>query len=1341
MSLNVLLILTAILLLLLGTALFLYLVLRRSRKISFAVDPAAKAETEKKESSKTDFLQFASDIELRTSFRRALRTLKTYVTGRDYLYRAPWYVLAGESKSGKTSLIESNALNESVKELVDRSGRRLNWYFFDEGVVIDVAGDFVLRNDGTANHRGWNTILRLLQKHRPQRPLDGLVLTIPCADLVGEAELDHERRFKLEQKALSLYKKLWQAQKILGMRLPIYVLVTKCDEVTGFSSFCKQLPEKLRTQMFGWSNPSTIETAYGSELVTQAFESVHNHLSSLQFEIYAERDEIEDADDLFLLAPTFQTMREPLRIYLDCLFKQSAYHESYLLRGIYFCGEGKAQSNDLLPPSPANELVVPADVPADVPPDVPIATLQTSTPVTTARKPIFLLDLFKEKIFSESSLAQPIRRIALSRNRMALAAQVLSLLIVLVGGGGLAVTYSALVREEEELYQFLTVEVRDLKTIEAFRIDFRRSAANATTREELLNRRARLLESGEARLLTGMANMDARRFRSAFIPSSWFSGIDKRLEESIGAVFKYVIFESLRLDMTQRAKSLLSAHPNHVTNASLEEDSSDKNTSTAEEVTAASASHFTPDFQLSFYVEQLGDFRINLERYNRLVGNDSESITTLRQLVTYLDHTPIPANFDKSNYLYQHAMFKAEGRPIDSARFYKESATRVGDLIEDFYAGSFNQKGVTYEHLNDIAETESLLSRPEYTWLSTFVFDPHSPFHGMTLSTGLGELRKALQDLRREEFMSREPADYELSLPAEQPRYQHFVRRVLVWDQDSLRQAIALHDQYENFVETKNYQRAEYLDNSVKQAARTRLKTRMTRLFRQARKYQALAPATEGSALRASLITEIKSLQEVQPTLSRVLQVSAGLGIDGELRGALSQQVGYLLRGIHREFVTQQFYSMKHADFSWWNGSQPVSFVAYDLASLEDLNGYLLLQRKNIAFLARDLAVPLLTLSAAENIYTQQGTFDWNEILTDLDAFDNKQPGNPIAALETFIAVEMDRVSLDGCSTLRLPTEGSRDYFLRIRNSLRAQFHRRCTYLARLKTISDTLEALANYREIEESFNKSLAGGFPFTDLGTRPDYPDLDPSEMLKFFRLFDSKEKAAREALIRSHVFGASSRQAEEFLDQVSQVRQFFAPFLEKKQGPVFDFRVQFRVNGEQEIGANQIIDWKLDVGKQQFAYLSDALDGRWTFGDPVRLTLRWANNSPVVPVTGASPAQVKVKDRIAVFEYDDRWSLFTLLLKHGLMLKRAGTTADCDQGFDPSPYTLKFTVRTDPDPAGQPMQRTELKSSNAEVFMRISLATANKQEPLMLPCFPKKAPPVPAFPVIVENQEQMK
>jgi len=629
------------------------------------------------------------------------------------------------------------------------------------------------------------------------------------------------------------------------MRLPVYIVVTKCDEITGFTSFCRQLPQKLHTQMFGWSNPSTVETAYKPEFVTQAFESLHKHLSWLQFEIFAERDEIEDADDLFLFPSTVQSMRESMSVYLDCLFKQSAYHETFIFRGLYLCGEGEVETDALLQPAPPGEL---SAAPSDI-------DTQTFTPVAPQRKPIFLADLFKEKIFGESSLAQPVRRIALSRNRIVQAAQVLSLLILIIGGGGLALSYNRLVRQEEDLYRFLAEEENDLKTIEAYRLARKRSGETDMS-DGWLNRREQLLEGGATRLLTGMANMNARRMGSPFIPSSWFSGVNQRLENSIAAVFKFVIFESLRLDMSLRAKDLLSAHPRH---AKDEEDDAAE----AAETAGASSSHVASDFQLSLYVEELGDFRINLERYNRLVSKDPDSLNGLRQIVTYLGHTPIPANFEKNNYLYDHAMFEAQGRPIDSARFYKESATRVSDFIEDFYAASFNQKGVTYAHLNDIAETEALLSRPEYTWLSTYVFDPHSPFHGMTLSTGLGELRKALQDLRREEFMSREPADYEtsLSLPQEQPRYQHYVRRVLVWDQEALQQSLALYDQYEDFVASKSYENAEYLDNSVKQAARTRLKTRMSRLFRQARKYQALAPATEGSALRSSLITEIKNLQ------------------------------------------------------------------------------------------------------------------------------------------------------------------------------------------------------------------------------------------------------------------------------------------------------------------------------------------------------------------------------------------------------------------------------------------------------------------------------------------------
>ena len=661
-------------------------------------------------------LMTAGAREPRRSFRRALRFLKSNLRDRHYRYRRPWYLLAGESKSGKTSLLESHGLKGSVKELAEKN-RRLNWYFFDDGVVIDVEGDCVLRADGTANHRGWKTILHLLRKYRSQRPLDGLILTIPCADLNVHGELDQQRQDELQLKAHCLYEKLCEAQKILGMRLPVYILITKCDQISGFNSFAQQLPDRMHAQMFGWSNPSASDIAYDPELLTDAFASLEDRLSELQFEIYAERDEIHDTDDRFLFPSAVQSLSGPLRIILDCLFKQSAYRESYLFRGLYFCGQ------------------------AEVEPTVPASQL-------------FLADLFK-RIFSESSLGQPVNRIARSRNRTTLIAQLLTLLIVLVGGGGLAATYNGLARQEQELHQLLVEEVRDLKAIETHYYD---TKSDKSTNADPLTREEQLLHSSETRLFEAMASMNARKFGSPFIPSSWFSQVNERLEDSMAAVCQYVIFESLRLDMQRRANSLLGDHPDHSKIGGPDAYRRSTSPLITEEF-AASAAHLTHDFQLSLYVEELGEFRVNLERYNRLVGNDAESLDNLRQLVMYLDHAPLPAGFDKNNYLYQRAISKSRGQPIDSTRFHTESTNRVADLIEDVYAGSFNRKGVTYYYLNNIIETEALLRRPEYAWLSTASFSRHSPFHGMTLSAALGELRKALQDLRREEFMSRDSAD------------------------------------------------------------------------------------------------------------------------------------------------------------------------------------------------------------------------------------------------------------------------------------------------------------------------------------------------------------------------------------------------------------------------------------------------------------------------------------------------------------------------------------------------------------------------------------------------------
>ena len=131
-------------------------------------------------------------------------------------------------------------------------------------------------------------------------------------------------------------------------------------------------------------------------------------------------------------------MRAPLEVYLEGLFKQSAYHESYLFRGVYFCGEAGVETV----PAIATQTQSESDWASEVD---PLSYTAPGQGALAQRNPIFLADLFKEKIFSESVLAQPIRRTAISRNRTVLVAQVLSLAILLLGGGAL-VTYAQPVR-------------------------------------------------------------------------------------------------------------------------------------------------------------------------------------------------------------------------------------------------------------------------------------------------------------------------------------------------------------------------------------------------------------------------------------------------------------------------------------------------------------------------------------------------------------------------------------------------------------------------------------------------------------------------------------------------------------------------------------------------------------------------------------------------------------------------------------------------------------------------------------------------------------------------------
>jgi type VI secretion system protein ImpL len=182
-------------------------------------------------------------------------------------------------------------------------------------------------------------------------------------------------------------------------------------------------------------------------------------------------------------------------------------------------------------------------------------------------------------------------------------------------------------------------------------------------------------------------------------------------------------------------------------------------------------------------------------------------------------------------------------------------------------------------------------------------------------------------------------------------------------------------------------------------------------------------------------------------------------------------------------------------------------------------------------------------------------------------------------------------------------------------------------------------------------------------------------------------------------------------QFVDDMASVRTVFAPFLDdpKALAPVFDYEVEFRVNRRREVGGNQIIEWELDVGDQKITARDTMRRGRWVLGDPLKLSLRWAKDANIVPAAETAEGVV-YEDRKVTFEETDRWSIFRLFRTH------VSVTSDFDQLVDPTPQTLKFIV---------PTMMTGDDPMQTKVFVRLTLLTADKKEPITLPSFPDRAP----------------
>lgn len=263
------------------------------------------------------------------------------------LTNLPAFLVLGEPSVAKTSTFINSGVNpELLSGHVYNEGqvaptRALNLWFGQSAVFVEVGGS-VLADDAALQRLG-----KRLQAKRGLTSLFGRKAPSPRAAVIC---LEAERLLKggsedaLAASARMLHGKLSVLSQALGVNLPVYVLVTKCDRVTFFGDFVANLSDEEARQVFGATlelrNPGS-EGVYGeaeTRRVTEAFNDLFHALCDKRPPYLAREHDQHKQGGVYEFPREFRKLRGSLVRFLVDLCRPSQLQAGPILRGFYFSG-------------------------------------------------------------------------------------------------------------------------------------------------------------------------------------------------------------------------------------------------------------------------------------------------------------------------------------------------------------------------------------------------------------------------------------------------------------------------------------------------------------------------------------------------------------------------------------------------------------------------------------------------------------------------------------------------------------------------------------------------------------------------------------------------------------------------------------------------------------------------------------------------------------------------------------------------------------------------------------------------------------------------------------------
>ena len=244
------------------------------------------------------------------------------------LYVLPHYLVIGGPGTGKTAAIRGSRLPSAFPDLGHPAGdvatRNCDWWFFEKAIVLDTTGRYC-QGPG-APREEWKKFLTLLSNYRRKEPVNGLVVTVP-ADKLGHRNTD-----EMEMYGRNLRQVIDQLMRVLGAKFPVYVLVTRLDQVHGMTAFGGLLSWKALKQAMGELNHKLERDA--PLFAGQAVDAVAKRLKELRLLLLARQEPVPP--EALLFPEEFAELKNGLQAFMRGAFQENPYQEAPTLRGVFF---------------------------------------------------------------------------------------------------------------------------------------------------------------------------------------------------------------------------------------------------------------------------------------------------------------------------------------------------------------------------------------------------------------------------------------------------------------------------------------------------------------------------------------------------------------------------------------------------------------------------------------------------------------------------------------------------------------------------------------------------------------------------------------------------------------------------------------------------------------------------------------------------------------------------------------------------------------------------------------------------------------------------------------------